>query len=48
MVLVTAAIMALASSASSAMAFNPQPDPPGLASVREKLHIPIYDAVPVR
>jgi len=48
MILVTAAILAIASSLSSALAFDPQPDPPGSASIKEKVHIPIYDPIPLR
>jgi len=48
MILVTTAIVALTSGLNSALAFNPQPDPPALASIREKVHIPIYDALPVK
>jgi hypothetical protein len=47
MILVMAAIMALTSGLSSAPAFDPQLGAPALASIREKVHIPIYDAVPV-
>jgi hypothetical protein len=45
MVWTTVALMALASGASSALAFDPQPDPPAVRGIREKVHIPIYDSV---
>jgi hypothetical protein len=41
----TMALVALTSSASTVLAFDPQPDPPGRQSIREKLHLPIYDSV---
>jgi hypothetical protein len=44
-ILPTLALLALASSASSALAFNPQPDPPAYQSIKEKVHLPIYDAI---
>ena len=44
-ILPTLALLALASSASSALALNPQPDPPGYQSIKEKVHLPIYDAI---
>jgi hypothetical protein len=37
----------LASGATSALAFNPQPDPPATAGIREKVHLPIYDPLSV-
>jgi hypothetical protein len=45
----TAALMTLVSSASSALAFNPQPDPPVTVAqgIKEKVHLPIYDSITV-
>jgi hypothetical protein len=40
-----AAVTALASGVTSALAFNPQPDPPAQSLIREKVHLPIYDSV---
>jgi hypothetical protein len=45
LVLATAVVVAMASSASSALAFDPQPDPPGRTSIQEKVYLPIYDAI---
>jgi hypothetical protein len=41
----TVALVALGSGASSALAFDPQPDPPARQSIKEKVHLPIYDSV---
>jgi hypothetical protein len=43
----TAALMTLASSTSSALAFNSQPDPPVAVAqgIKEKVHLPIYDSL---
>jgi hypothetical protein len=43
----TVAVMALGAGASSALAFDPQPDPPAVRGIREKVHLPIYDPIPV-
>jgi ABC-type spermidine/putrescine transport system permease subunit II len=40
-----AALTALASGVSSALAFNPQPDPPGRSLIQEKVQLPIYDSI---
>ncbi|HEY1293083.1 MAG TPA: hypothetical protein VGJ60_08395 [Chloroflexota bacterium] len=39
--------MTLASSTSSALAFNSQPDPPVAVAqgIKEKVHLPIYDSL---
>jgi hypothetical protein len=42
-----AALTALASGVTSALAFNPQPDPPRTTLIREKVHLPIYDSLSV-
>jgi hypothetical protein len=42
-----AGLTALASGATNALAFNPQPDPPGRAGIQEKVHLPIYDPLGV-
>ena len=42
----TVALVALGSGASSALAFDPQPEPP-VRGIREKVHLPIYDPIPV-
>ena len=47
MVLATAALVALASGTNSALAFDPQPDPPRQLGIREKLHLPIYDSISI-
>ena len=39
--------LALTFGASSAAAFNPQPDPPGRSSLAEKVHLPVYDSAAV-
>jgi hypothetical protein len=45
MVWAAVALLALASGASSALAFDPQPDPPAVRGIREKIHLPIYDSL---
>ena len=42
-----AGLTALASGVTSALAFNPQPDPPGRSQIQEKIHLPIYDSISV-
>jgi hypothetical protein len=40
-------LVALASSASSALAFNPQPDPPRRLSISESIQLPSYDSISI-
>jgi hypothetical protein len=47
MIWATVALMALASGTTSAYAWDPQPDPPSQLRIREKVHLPIYDSIPV-
>jgi hypothetical protein len=42
-----AGLTALTSGVTSALAFNPQPDPPGRSLIQEKIHLPIYDSISV-
>ena len=45
MIWATVALVALLGSTSSALAFDPQPDPPRTLGIREKVHLPIYDSI---
>ena len=47
LVLMIAGLTALVSGATGAFAFNPQPDPPGRAGIRETVHLPIYDPISI-
>jgi hypothetical protein len=44
---VATGLVAVALGGGSALAFNPQPDPPAQAGIKEKVHLPIYDALRV-
>jgi hypothetical protein len=41
------ALLVLATQLGSEVAFDPQPDPPQPKSIREKVHLPIYDAISI-